>query len=92
MSLISHIAQTLSGPSGRASVRRHAFIWTVFGSLLVAVWQGLTGGDVASGVLALFSALLAATGTAVTAGRFAEKGTEPVPEGSEDHIEQRRRG
>jgi len=43
----------------------------------VAVWQGLTGGDVASGVLALFSALLAATGTAVTAGRFAEKGTEP---------------
>jgi hypothetical protein len=40
--------------------------------------------------LALFSALLAATGTAVTAGRFAEKGTEVV--GAEDSIEQRRRG
>ena len=92
MSFLSHLSQVLSGPSGRASVRRHAFLWTVFGSLLVAVWQGLTGGDVASGVLALFSALLAATGTAVTAGRFAEKGTEPMPEGSEDPIEQRRRG
>jgi hypothetical protein len=90
MSIVSHIAQTFSGPSGRASARRHAFLWTVFGALLVGVWQGLTGGDVASGVLALFSALLAATGTAVTAGRFAEKGTEVV--GAEDPIEQRRRG
>lgn len=91
MSVASHIAQALSGPSGRASVRRHGFLWSVFGALLVAVWQGLTGGDVASGVLALFSALLAATGTAVTAGRFAEKGTEPVPQGSEDEVESRRR-
>lgn len=73
---MSHLTQVFSGPSGRASARRHAFVWTVAGGLLVAVWQGLTGGDVASGVLALFSALLAATGTAVTAGRFAERGTE----------------
>lgn len=91
MSFVSHVSQVLSGPSGRASVRRHAFLWTVFGALLVSVWQGLTGGDVASGVLALFSALLAATGTAVTAGRFAEKGTEPVAPGSEDPVERARR-
>lgn len=91
MSFISHVSQVLSAPSGRASVRRHTFLWTVFGALLVAVWQGLTGGDVASGVLALFSALLAATGTAVTAGRFAEKGTEPVASGFEDPVERARR-
>ena len=91
MSIVSHIAQTFSGPSGRASARRHAFVWTVVGALLVAVWQGLTGGNVTSGVLALFSALLAATGTAVTAGRFAEKGTES-PVSVDQEIEERRRG
>ena len=89
MAIRGHISQMLSGPSGRASARRHSFVWTVSGALLVGVWQGLTGGDVASGVLALFSALLAATGTAVTAGRFAEKGTDKP---MEDEIEQRRRG
>lgn len=70
------LSEYLSSPSGRASSRRLAFLWVIFGALLVAVWQGLTGGDIASGVLALFSALLAATGTAVTAGRFAERGSE----------------
>jgi drug/metabolite transporter (DMT)-like permease len=85
------ISKLLASPSGRSSSRRLAFIVTVFGGVLVGVWQGLTGGDVASGVLALFAALLGATGSAVTIGRFAEKGTEAMPEGSEDEIESRRR-
>lgn len=88
------ISKILASPSGRSSSRRLAFLVVVFGGVLVGVWQGLTDGDVASGVLALFAALLGATGTAVTAGRFAEKGTEvplEMPEGSEDPIERMRR-
>ena len=85
------ISKVLASPSGRTSSRRLAFLVVVFGGVLVGVWQGLTDGDVASGVLALFAALLGATGTAVTAGRFAEKGTESMPEGSEDPIERMRR-
>lgn len=70
------IMDVLASPSGRASIRRNAFVWAVICPLIVATWQGLTGGDVKSGVLALFSAVLATAGTAVTAGRFAERGTE----------------
>lgn len=76
MNLLRGIIQTVASPSGRASSRRVAFLWAVFSALLVAVWQGLAGGDVKSGVLSLFSAVLAATGTAVTVGRFAERGSE----------------
>ena len=70
------IMEMLASPSGRASTRRNAFVWAVICPLIVATWQGLTGGDVKSGVLALFSAVLATAGTAVTAGRFAERGSE----------------
>ena len=70
------IVDLFASPSGRNSSRRHTWVWSVIGALIVAVWQGLTGGDVASGTLALFTALLTATGAAVTAGRFAERGTE----------------
>jgi hypothetical protein len=77
---VQSIVQTIASPSGRTSSRRLAFLWAVFSALLVAVWQGLAGGDVKSGVLSLFSAVLAATGTAVTVGRFAERGTEPERE------------
>lgn len=80
----------LSSPSGRPSIRRLAYLWAIMGALLVAVWQGLTGGDVKSGVLALFTAILTATGAAVTAGRFAERGSEQV--GGETDLERRRRG
>lgn len=72
----SHMAEVFSGPSGRGSARRHAFVWVFAGGLIVAVWQGLTGGDVSSGVLALFTALITASSAAVTAGRFAERGSE----------------
>lgn len=73
---MSRILDFLASPSGRLSSRRLAYLWVVGGGLLVACWQGLTGGDVASGVLALFAALLGATGAAVTAGRFAERGSD----------------
>lgn len=76
MSLGQKISEILSSPSGRASSRRLAFLWVVMAGTLVATWMGLTGGDVASGVLSLFGLLLGVTGGAVTAGRFAEKGTE----------------
>jgi hypothetical protein len=74
------IMGVFASPSGRASSRRHTWVWSVIGALIVAVWQGLTGGDVASGTLALFTAILTATGAAVTAGRFAERGSETPTE------------
>ena len=73
---IRAVVSFLASPSGRLSSRRLAYLWAIMGALLVAVWQGLTGGDVKSGVLALFTAILTATGAAVTAGRFAERGSE----------------
>lgn len=84
-----YLMKMLASPSGRTSSRRHTWVWSVVGALIVAVWQGLTGGDVKSGTLALFTALLTATGAAVTAGRFAERGTEPPTQDAE--VEERRR-
>ena len=91
--MLRSIVGLLASPSGRPSSRRFTWVWTVMACLLVAVWQGLTGGDVASGVLALFTAVLTATGTAVTAGRFAERGTEVAgPKATDsDAVEDRRR-
>ena len=84
------IRELLSSPSTRASTRRLAFIVVVFSGTFVGTYAGLREMDVKSGTLALFSALLAATGTAVTVGRFAERGTEAPPPVDQD-IEERRR-
>ena len=76
MRIIRWISEMLSSPSGRASGRRSAFIWVVLNATLVATWAGMCEMDVKSGTLALFTGLLTATGAAVTAGRFAERGSE----------------
>ena len=89
MKILSWLHETLASPSGRASGRRLAFLWVVNAATLVGVWMGLTGGDVASGVLSLLGLLLGVTGTAVTAGRFAERGSESMPQSVD--VEERRR-
>ena len=70
----------LASPSNRASIRRFAFIMVVSSGTFVATYAGLREMDIKSGTLALFTALLTATGAAVTAGRFAERGTETPTE------------
>lgn len=83
--------EMLASPSNRASIRRVAFIMVVSSGTFVATYSGLREMDIKSGTLALFTALLTATGAAVTAGRFAERGSE-APRDANAEVEERRRG
>lgn len=85
------IRQMLSSPSGRLSSRRALFSLAVVVALGCAVAAVALDHEIKPGVVSVLASTTAATAAAAGLGRFAERGTEKVAEGSESELEQRRR-
>ena len=66
-----------ASPSGRRSMRRALFALAVVVALVCAVLSVVMSRDIQPGAVSVLATAIAATATAATAGRFAERGSEP---------------
>ena len=66
----------LASPSGRKSIRRLLFALAICVALSCVVLAVSLDRDIKPGVVAVIASVLTVTATAVTAGRFAERGSE----------------